>query len=305
MTEIILSPEPRLLGKSGMLVSPIAWGMWRFANDDDVRAAREGVEAAFEAGIILFDTADIYGADAPGGFGAAEALLGRVFAEAPELRDRMVLASKGGIRLGVPYDSSPEYLVQAVDASLKRLGTDRIDLWQIHRPDVLAHPAEIAATLEELVLQGKIVSVGVSNYTPAQTAVLKSYLNIPLASTQPEFSPLATAPLSDGTLDRAMKYGLAVLAWSPLGQGRLGGDDAADDRTTAVRAALDAHAAKYGVSRSAVAYAWIMAHPSKPIPIVGSQNPARIREAADAFKVRFERAEWYAILEASLGERLP
>ena len=228
-----------------------------------------------------------------------------MFADAPELRDRMVLASKGGIRMGVPYDSSPEYLTQAVEASLRRLGTERIDLWQIHRPDLLAHPAETAAALEELVLQGKIVSVGVSNHTPAQTAVLKSFLNIPLVSTQPEFSPLAVAPLFDGTMDRAMKYGMAVLAWSPLGQGRLGGNDAADERTTAVRAALDVHAAKYGVGRAAVAYAWIMAHPAKPIPIVGSQTPARIAEAADAFKVRFERAEWYAILEASLGEKLP
>ena len=303
MTEIILSPEPRLLGKSGMLVSPFAWGMWRFAGAS-LAEARARVDAAFDAGITLFDTADIYGADGEG-FGAAEALLGRVFAEAPALRDRMVLASKGGIRLGVPYDSSPAYLVAAVEASLKRLGTERIDLWQIHRPDLLAHPAETAAALEELVLQGKIVSVGVSNHTPAQTAVLKSYLNIPLVSTQDEFSPLHTAPLFDGTFDRAMKYGLGVLAWSPLGKGRLGGNDAADDRTTAVRAALDAHADRYHVGRAAVAYAWIMAHPARPIPIVGSQQPARIAEAADAFKVRFERAEWYAILEASLRETLP
>lgn len=303
MSEIILSPEPRLLGKSGMLVSPLAWGMWRFAGCDTA-TARARVEAAFAAGITLFDTADIYGTDEEA-FGAAEVLLGRVLAEAPGLRERMVLASKGGIRPGVPYDSSPAYLVEAVDASLKRLGTERIDLWQIHRPDLLAHPAETAAALEELVLQGKIVAVGVSNHTPAQVAALQSYLNIPLASTQPEFSPLATTPLFDGALDQAMELGLAVLAWSPLGQGRLGGDDAADDPTTATRAALDAHADRYGVSRSAVAYAWIMAHPAKPIPIVGSQRPTRIAEAADAFKVRFTRAEWYAILEASLGARLP
>ena len=304
MTEIILSPEPRLLGKSGMLVSPLAWGMWRFGGDD-VTTARARVEAAFDAGITLFDTADIYGPDNGEPFGAAEVLLGRVFAEAPGLRDRMVLASKGGIRLGVPYDTSPAYLVEAVEASLKRLRTERIDLWQIHRPDLLAHPAETAAALEELVLQGKIVAVGVSNHTPAQTGVLASYLNIPLVASQFEFSPLATVPLFDGTMDRVMKYGMAVLAWSPLGQGRLGGNDAAEDRTTAVRAALDIHAGKYGVSRAAAAYAWIMAHPARPIPIVGSQNPARIAESVDAFKVRFERAEWYAILEASLGEKLP
>ncbi len=304
MSEIVLSPEPRLLGKSGMLVSPLAWGMWRFAGDDTA-AARERVEAAFAAGITLFDTADVYGLDNGEPFGAAEALLGRVFADAPDLRDRMVLASKGGIRPGVPYDSSPAYLAEAVDASLKRLRTERIDLWQIHRPDLLAHPAETAAALEELVLEGKIVAVGVSNYTPAQTAALQSYLNIPLASTQPEFSPLATEVLVDGTLDAAMAAGLAVLAWSPLAQGRLGGNDAADDRVTATRAALDVHAAKYGVDRAAVAYAWIIAHPARPIPILGTQSPARIAAAADAFKVRFERAEWYAILEAGMGTKLP
>jgi len=304
MTEIILSSEPRLLGKSGMLVSPLAWGMWRFAGDD-VTAARAKVEAAFEAGITLFDTADIYGPDNDEPFGAAEVLLGRVFAEAPGLRDRMVLASKGGIRMGVPYDSSPAYIVAAVEASLKRLRTERLDLWQIHRPDLLAHPAETAATLEELVLQGKIVSVGVSNYTPAQTGALNSYLNIPLVASQFEFSAAVSKSLFDGTMDRVMKYGMAALTWSPLGQGRLGGNDAADDRTTATRVALDGHADKYGVSRAAVAYAWIMAHPAKPIPIVGSQKPARIREAADAYKVRFERQEWYAILQASMGENLP
>ena len=161
MTDLTLSSQPRPLGKSGMLVSPIAWGMWRFAGDD-VAAARARVEAAFDAGITLFDTADIYGPDNDEPFGAAEVLLGRVLAEAPELRDRMVLASKGGIRIGVPYDSSPGYIVHAVEASLRRLGVERIDLWQIHRPDLLAHPAETAAALDALVEEGKIGAVGVS-----------------------------------------------------------------------------------------------------------------------------------------------
>ena len=311
MSEITLSSQPRLLGKSGLLVSSLAWGMWRFAGDD-VAAARVRVEAALAAGITLFDTADIYGPDNDEPFGAAELLLGKVFAEAPALRQRMVLASKGGIRMGVPYDSSPAYLVEAVDASLSRLGLDRIDLWQIHRPDLLAHPADVAATLESLVLAGKIGAVGVSNHTPAQVAALTAHLTIPLVSTQPEFSALATATLFDGTLDQAMADNIAVLAWSPLGQGRLGEGDPrpgrgqpADAQALRVQAALDVHAAKYGVGRAAVAYAWIMAHPARPIPIVGSQNPARIAESADAYKVGFTRAEWYAILSASLGEDLP
>jgi aryl-alcohol dehydrogenase-like predicted oxidoreductase len=311
MDEIALSPEPRPLGKSAIMVSPMAWGMWRFAGDD-VKAARTKVEAALAAGITLFDTADIYGPDNDEPFGASEALLGRVFAEAPGLRDRIVLASKGGIRMGVPYDSSPAYLRAAVEASLTRLGVERLDLWQIHRPDMLAHPAETAGTLDALVDEGKIAAVGVSNHTTAQTAALAKYLKSGLHTTQPEFSVLATAPLFDGTLDRAMKHGLAVLAWSPLGQGKLGDGDPrpgrrvpADKRVLRVASALHEHGARYGVGVAAAAYAWIMAHPAGIIPIVGTQNPARIAESADAYKVRFTRAEWYAILVASLGENLP
>jgi aryl-alcohol dehydrogenase-like predicted oxidoreductase len=311
MDEIALSPEPRPLGKSAIMVSPLAWGMWRFAGND-VKAARVLVEAALDAGISFFDTADIYGPDNDEPFGASEALLGRVFAEAPGLRDRIVLASKGGIRMGVPYDSSPAYLREAVEASLARLGIERLDLWQIHRPDMLAHPAETAGTLDALVDEGKIAAVGVSNHTPGQTGALAKYLRAGVVSTQPEFSPLATAPLFDGTLDRAMKHGLAVLAWSPLGQGRLGDGDprpgrmqAADAQRVRVKSALFEHGEKYGVGIAATAYAWIMAHPAGIIPIVGSQNPARIAESADAFKVKFTRAEWYAILVASLGENLP
>jgi aryl-alcohol dehydrogenase-like predicted oxidoreductase len=311
MTEITLSSEPRPLGKSGLVVSPMAWGMWRFAGTD-VTAAQARVEAALDAGLTLFDTADIYGPDNDEAFGASEALLGQVFAAAPHLRGRMVLASKGGIRMGVPYDSSPDYIAAAVDASLTRLGVDHLDLWQIHRPDMLAHPAATARALEALVSSGKVRAVGVSNYTAGQTAALAQHLSIPLASIQPEFSALATAPLFDGGLDFAMAHDYAVLAWSPLGQGRLVGGDPRpgrgtpdNNRTLAVKALLKAQGEAYGVGVSAAAYAWVMAHPARPIPIIGTQTPARIAEAMDAFKVGFTRAQWYAILVASLGENLP
>ncbi len=291
------SSELRPLGKSGILVSPLAWGMWRFKGDDP-KSARQLVETALDAGITLLDTADIYGADGDG-FGAAEALLGRVLADARELRQRMVLTTKGGIVIGTPYDSSPAYLDSALDASLRRLGVEQIDLWQIHRPDLLAHPQETARTLERFVESGKVRAVGVSNFTPAQISALLSFLTIPLASTQPEFSAVHTAPLWDGSLDQAMAADLAVLAWSPLGGGRLGSAEGS------VAALLAAQGARFGVSIAAAAYSWLMVHPAAVIPIVGSQSPARIREAADAFKVAWTRAEWYAVLEASIGERLP
>jgi predicted oxidoreductase len=285
-----------------MAVSSIAWGMWRFAGDD-LRAARERVEAALEAGVTLFDTADIYGPDNGEPFGAAEALLGRVLDEAPQLRARMVLATKGGIRMGVPYDSGADYLAQAIDHSLIRMGVERVELYQIHRPDLLTHPQEVARTLEEAHCAGKIGAIGVSNHTPAETAALARYLSLPIVSHQPEFSALHTAPLFDGVIDQALERQMAVLAWSPLGGGRIAAP--ADARTQAVAALLDAKAEEAGVSRVAAAYSWIMAHPARPIPIVGTQNPARIAEIPDAYKPRWTRADWYRVLEASIGERLP
>lgn len=294
--------QTQSLGNTGLQVSSIAWGMWRFAGNN-VRAAQQRVEAAFAAGVTLFDTADIYGPDNHEDFGAAETLLGRVFAAAPALRPRMVLATKGGIRMGVPYDSSPEYLIEAIDASLKRLGTGRVELWQIHRPDLLAHPQEVARALEDAYKAGKIGAIGVSNFSPAQTSALAHFLTVPLASHQPEFSALATSPLFDGLMDQAMTKGMTVLAWSPLGGGRLA--KPADVRTHAVAALLDLKAEEAGVDRSAAAYSWIMAHPARPIPIAGTQNPERIAKIADAYKPTWTRADWYKVLEASRGERLP
>jgi predicted oxidoreductase len=302
MSYLPVSPDKRPLGKSGIEVSSIAWGMWRFAGDD-VDAARRKIEAALDAGVTLFDTADIYGPDNGEEFGAAEALLGRVLGQTPGLRDRMVLATKGGIVIGTPYDSSADYLTRAIDASLGRLGVDRVELWQIHRPDILTHPQEVAQSLEAAHRLGKIGAVGVSNFTTWQTAALHHYLTIPLAATQPEFSPLTLEPIHSGLLDQAIMLDLAVLAWSPLGGGRIA--EPWDGRSQEVAGLLDRKAEEAGVSRTAAALSWVMAHPARPIPIVGTQRPERIAEIGQALSPRWTRAEWYAVLQASMGERLP
>ena len=301
MSELPLPRKVRI-GLNGPDVAPIAWGMWRFAG----RSREEGaalVHAALDAGIGLFDTADIYGFDGSGGFGDAEALLGEIFAIEPGLRQRMVLASKGGIRPPLPYDQSAAYLAEAIDASLRRLKVEKIDLWQIHRPDILAHPHEVARALDKARSAGKIDQVGVSNFTQIQIGALASFLGHPLATTQPEISPLRVVCFENGELDQAMALGLTPLAWSPLGGGRLA--DPQDDRSRAVAAALDAVAQDRGVSRSVAAYSWLMAHPAGIVPIVGSQQPERIAEAAPALTVRWTREEWYAVLVAARGERLP
>ncbi|RST29910.1 aldo/keto reductase [Sphingomonas ginkgonis] len=301
MSDLPFPPATLPLGPGGPPVSPLAWGMWRLAGSREEAAVL--VHAALDAGLTLLDTADIYGFDGRDGFGNAEVLLGEVLAADPGLRTRMVLATKGGIRPPLPYDQSGAYLARAIDASLRRLRVERIDLYQIHRPDILAHPQEVARTLEEAVAAGKIDRLGVSNFTPAQIETLKHFLTVPLATTQPEISPLRIDCFENGELDQALRLGLRPLAWSPLGGGRL--IDPEDERDRAVAAALDEVAQAHGVARSVAALSWLMAHPAGIIPIVGSQKAERIREAAEALRVRWTREQWYAVLVAARGEKLP
>jgi len=304
MSELPLPPNTRHLGTSGIAVSPIAWGMWRLAENGRTPSdAARLVHAALDAGIIFLDTADIYGFDGAEGFGDAEALLGEVLKAEPGLRDKIVLATKGGILPPLPYDQSAQYLREAIDASLARLKVDTIDLWQIHRPDILAHPHEVARALDDAVASGKVRSLGVSNFTMPQTSALNHFLGHKLVSTQPEISPLRIDCFENGELDQAMMLGLTPLAWSPLGGGRLAA--AETPREKAVAAELDRVAAAEGVSRVVAAYSWLMAHPAGIIPIIGSQNPERIAEGMQALKVRWSRQDWYAVLVAARGERLP
>lgn len=290
-------------GEDGDLeVGPLAFGCWRFTGTD-VAKGQELIETALSLDMNLIDTADIYGrGHGGGGFGESEELLGKVLAASPELRDRMVLATKGGIREGVPYDSSAAYLEEACDASLRRLGVDVIDLYQVHRPDLFAHPLDVAEALDALVESGKVRTVGVSNHTPAQVAALVEYLEAPLVSTQPEYSAAHLAPLRDGTLDQAMAQGFAVLAWSPLAGGRLVTGDGVRPELLAV---LDELAAREGVDRTTIALAFVLAHPSGPVAILGTQQIDRLRDAQKALEVHLDRIDCYRIVEASEGVALP
>jgi predicted oxidoreductase len=301
MSNISQTAKFRQLGKNGIEISSMAWGIWRF--EGDARSASKLAHTVLDTGINFFDTADIYGFNGASGFGDAEDLLGKLFAAEPNLRQKMILASKGGIMPPLPYDSSAVYLTAAIDASLRRLGTDYLDLWYIHRPDILTHPQEIAKTLSDAVTAGKIRAIGVSNHTVEQINALQSFLDIPITATQPELSPFCLDTIVNGELDLAMQMGMAVFAWSPLGGGRI--SDPQSEREKAIVAALDAIAEEQNVSRGAVAYSWIMAHPARPIPIIGSQNEERIRDAANAYAVNWTRDSWYNVLVASRGEQLP
>ena len=300
MSDLPLPPRRRTLGTSGIEASTIAWGMWRVTETCSHAAQVVDLShAALDAGIDLFDTADIYGFDGAAGFGDAEALFGEALRADPALRQRIVLASKGGIMPPLPYDQSRAYLDTALDASLARLGVERIDLYQIHRPDILTHPQELAGFLDAALAAGKIGAIGVSNFTVHQIEALASLLDTPLAVTQPEISPLRIDPIDNGELDQAMRLGMTPLAWSPLGGGRLMRAESARDRSVA--AALDAK----GVDRAVAAYGWLMAHPAGIVPIVGSQQAARIAQAAQAWDLRWTREEWYTVFAAARGAPLP
>lgn len=297
----LVDPTPRMLGSLGA-VGAIAFGMWRFT-DTDLERRRALVESALDNGLNLIDTADVYGLDWNGtGFGSVEEALGEVLRTTPGLRERMVLATKGGIKPPVPYDSSPEGLRVACEDSLRRLGVDTIDLYQIHRPDMFAHPAEVAATLAALRTEGKIREVGVSNHTVAQTEALAAHLPFPIVSTQPEFSAAELAPMRDGTMDMCMRSGVLPLAWSPLAGGRLATGSGVPAELVSV---LDEIAARESTDRATVALAFVLAHPARPIAIIGTQRPERIAEATAAASVRLDRSDVYAIVQASEGRPLP
>lgn len=301
MEENLVSDATRRLGDE-VEIGPIGFGCWRLTGSSDADNGRL-IATALDLGMNLIDNADVYGLDWGGtGFGACEEALGRVLAADPSLRDRMVLATKGGIIPGVPYDSSGAYLISACEASLRRMGVDHVDLYQIHRPDMFTHPEEIAVAFASLRDRGLVSMFGVSNYTPSQTIALSTYLEEPLVSTQPEFSCTAIAPMRDGTFDLCMEEGITPLAWSPLAGGRLATGEGIRPELVSV---LDELAAREATSRAAVAIAFVLAHPADAVALVGTQRPERLSELASAVSVTLARTDVYRIVVASDGVPLP
>ena len=305
------------IGESKLSSSPLAYGCWRIARSGDIKkdleTARTAILAAVEAGYTLFDHADIYC------HGRAETAFGEVLRENPGLRKKLIIATKCGIRfMGEPpgspqrYDFSAEHIIRSCENSLKRLSIDRIDLYQLHRPDWLMDADEVAVALSALHRSGKVREFGVSNFRPSQVSLLQralqQKLEQPLAVHQVEISLARLACFTDGVLDQCQALNLTPLAWSPLAGGLLG--DGASEllpsqegyKTSAINAALDEIATARGATRTAVALAWLMKHPAKIIPIIGSVQPERIRAAAAAASIDLTREEWYRLLIAARGE---
>jgi predicted oxidoreductase len=305
------------LGNSVLHSSQLAYGCWRIATARDpathLSTARRAVHAAVEAGYTLFDHADIY-CD-----GRAETVFGELLRESPGLREKIVIATKCGIRFvdqpkaGAPYryDFSAEYITQQCEQSLRRLGIECIDLYQLHRPDWLMNAEEVAGAFDKLQRAGKVQEFGVSNFSPSQFKLLQQACKRPLVVNQVEISLAQLATFFDGTLDQCQELKVTPLAWSPLGGGLLG--DGGKDllpaqqfyRPEKVVKVLDTIAAARGVSRMVVALAWLLRHPAGIVPIVGSTDPGRIQAAVAATENELTREEWYRLFTAARGEPLP
>lgn len=300
----MLKPDrsQKRLGKSDLMVGPISYGHWRLAEGTAAEAG-DKTRAAVDAGMTMIDTASIYGYP---DFGAAEALFGEVLKAEPSLRDKIVLATKAGIYPPTPYDCTPDKIIETCEDCLRRLNTDVIDLFYIHRPDMLTPHADVAEGLMRLVEAGKVKEIAVSNYTPSMFSALQSKLDRPLIANQVEFSPLHQDPVWDGTLDQCQQYDATLIAWSPLGGGDLMTQDATEDSQAGkIAAALDAVAARNGVDRGAAALAFTMITNPEIVPIIGTQRVSRIAEANKALDVEMTRDEYYNIVVAWRGVGLP
>jgi predicted oxidoreductase len=307
------------LGDS-LQVSRLAYGCWRILGPENAEpnaeresAARKAVIAAYEAGFTLFDHADVYGD------GMAETVFGRVLKQISEMRERIVITTKCGIRRkGVPnpdspyrYDFSADHIIASCEQSLKRLGIETIDIYQLHRPDYLMEPSEVAGAFSRLKQQGKVQAFGVSNFRPEQLSLLQRACSFPLLVHQVEISLAKLDCFDDGTLDQCLIEKITPLAWGPLGGGRLSDTLPIDinspdhARRIGLRETLDDIARDYGVSRTIIALAWLLKHPARIIPIIGSARPERIQEASQADKLQLSRDEWYRLMETARGERLP
>lgn len=314
----------QLLGPTDLSISRLCYGAMRITGGWDEAISAEQIErgirvleSAVEAGYTFIDHADIYGST------NCETVHGLALKKHPEWRDRLIVATKCGIRWedepkpGMPhrYDFAADYIRESCEGSLRRLNLDRIDLYQLHRPDFLADPDDIAAAFIDLQKAGKVRYFGVSNFRPSLVAMIQSRLPFPLVSNQVEISPLRLETFTDGTLDQCIEKKMTPLAWSPVAGGRLApaleenGKPPGDpiDLATVQRLApvLADIASAYSVPPLAIVMAWLMRHPSKIIPIVGSVRPEMIRAAAQADSITLDRESWYRILLAARGQKLP
>lgn len=298
-------------GKSGLQVPTVAVGCMRIdrLTDKEVSAF---VHTALENGGNFFDHADIYGG------GKSEEVFGKAIVSIP--REQLLIQTKCGIVPGVSFDFSYDHIVKSVEGSLKRLGTDYVDVLLLHRPDALVEPEEVARAFDHLKSTGKVLHFGVSNQNPYQMQLLQRYLDMPICANQLQFGIMHT-PMVDaginvnmyndqatvrdgGVLDFCRLNDITIQPWSPMQYGFFEGCFVENEKFPKLNAVMDRIAAAHGISKTTLAIAWILRHPAKMQPITGTTNVKRLRESLQAAAVTLSREEWYEIYKAA-GRILP
>ncbi len=322
------------LGNTPLEVSRIAYGCmglggsWDRSERLSEQSKREAVKAirtALDEGINFFDHADIYR------WGKAEEAFAAIWTEAPNLREKIIVQSKCGIVMAgarrestvSQFDFSYEHIIEAVEGSLKRLQTDYLDVLLLHRPDPLVEPEEVARAFDELQDSGKVRYFGVSNHTAAQLRYLKKSLNQPIVANQLEVSLLHLHLIEEGivfnqnhpeqilrgegTLEYCRQHNITIQAWGPLKSGVVitGVTEPPSQAAQDVALLIADLAQAKGVSREAIALAWLLRHPAKLQVIIGTAKPERISASAQADTVELTRDEWYRLFIAGRGDRMP
>ncbi|MCH2075505.1 MAG: aldo/keto reductase [Rhodobacteraceae bacterium] len=284
-------------------LSRIVYGMWRMGDDPDTSPAHveAKIEACLAQSITTMDQADIYG-----GY-EAEELLGAALKAAPALKDKIEIVTKCDIVAPAGrysdarvkyYDTSRAHILASVDHSLRLMDIDKIDLLLVHRPDPMMDADETGAALDEVVASGKVRHVGVSNFKLHDWNLLQSSMDTPLVTNQIEVSLMHHMPFTNGDIAYLQERRVPPMAWSPLAGGEL-------FRNKPVMDALGAVAKAQGVDETAVAVAWLLAHPARIIPVMGTNNLNRIKAFSDAAKVEMDRQTWFELYTAALGNEVP
>ena len=300
------------LGKTTLIIPSVALGCMRIT-ELEYSEVPNYLSLAIDLGINFFDHADIYGR------GECERIFAGGFSKTGVSRDKVILQSKCGIVPGQMYDSSYEYIINAVDGILTRLHTDYLDILLLHRPDALVEPEEVSKAFDELKTKGKVRFFGVSNHRPAQIDLLKKYVNEELCVNQMQFSIPFSQMITEGmeanmqtekavdrsgsVLDYCRLNNITMQAWSPF-RGRNGSFIDDNDTYPDLNWRLGELAAKYHTSKTAIAAAWIMRHPANIQIVAGTMNRQRLSDIAKAAEIRLTREEWYSLYQ-SAGNILP
>ena len=288
---------------SSLTMSRLVYGMWRLGDDQDTspEQVRNKISSCLHQGITSFDQADIYG-----GY-EVEEILGNAL-KGSHLRKEMEIVTKCDIVAPVGryknarvkyYDTSRDHILKSVDASLKLMGIDYIDLLLLHRPDPLMDHFETGAALDETIASGKVRNVGVSNFKPWDWNLLQAAMKNKLVTNQIELSVLAHEGFTNGDVAFHQTHNTPIMAWSPLA----GGDLFLKSNEKLLNS-LSNIADTFGVESSTVAVAWLLAHPANILPVLGTNSLSRIETISQALDIKLDRQTWFEIYTAALGREV-